>query len=74
MSRISIEVSEDLHAKIKVMASLQNKSIKNFIIENIFKESNQKFNKSTIAAIEEVQNEKNLNVYDSVENLFSKFK
>ena len=73
MSRISIEVSDDQHAKIKVMASLQNKSIKDFIIENIFQESKKKFNKSTMDAIDEIQNEKNLNIYDSVENLFSKF-
>ena len=73
MSRISIEVSDNQHAKIKVMASLQNKSIKDFIIESIFQQPKKKFNKSTMDAIDEMQNEKNLNVYDSVESLFSKF-
>lgn len=53
------------------MASLQNKSIKEFIIENIFDKN--KFNKATMEAIEETQNEKNLTIYNSVEALFKKF-
>ncbi len=48
MSRISIEVTDDQHIKIKIMASLQNKSIKDFIIENIFLSPKKEFNHATI--------------------------
>ncbi len=73
MSRISIEVHEDQHAKIKIMASLQNQSIKDFIIDRIFNEPGKEFNQATIEAIEEMQNEKSLNIYNSVDALFAKF-
>lgn len=33
MSRISIDVSEEQHQKIKAMAALQGKSIKNFMLD-----------------------------------------
>ena len=33
MSRISIDVSEEQHQKIKAMAALQGKSIKNFVLD-----------------------------------------
>lgn len=72
MSRISIEVTDDQHAKIKIMASLQHKTIKDFIIGNIFDEQQQKeFNRDTLKAIEEIKHKKNLNTYDSVESLFA---
>jgi hypothetical protein len=74
MSRISIEVTDDQHTKIKIMASLQNKTIREFIIENIFSESKREFNQATIKAIEEVKQNKSLNTYTSVESLFAKLK
>jgi uncharacterized protein (DUF1778 family) len=33
MSRISIDVSDEQHQKIKAMAALQGKSIKNFVLD-----------------------------------------
>lgn len=33
MSRISIDVSDEQHQKIKAMAALQGKSIKNFMLD-----------------------------------------
>ena len=72
MSRISIEVTDDQHAKIKIMASLQHKTIKDFIIENIFDEQQQKeYNRDTLKAIEEIKHKRNLSTYDSVESLFA---
>ena len=73
MSRISIDISEEQHKKIKILAALQHKTIKDFILENIFAPSNNIPNKATIEAIEDIKNNKNLNMYSSVDELFEKF-
>ena len=36
MSRLSIEVSKEQHQKIKALAALQGKSIKDFILDKLF--------------------------------------
>lgn len=36
MSRLSIEVSKEQHKKIKALAALQGKSIKDFILDKLF--------------------------------------
>jgi len=36
MSRLSIEVSSEQHQKIKALAALQGKSIKDFILDKVF--------------------------------------
>ena len=36
MSRLSIEVSSEQHQKIKALAALQGKSIKDFILDKLF--------------------------------------
>lgn len=74
MSRISIEVSDEQHTQIKVMASLRKKTIKDFIIENIFNRPQaREFNQDTLKAIEDISNNKELNTYESAEVLFARF-
>lgn len=73
MSRISIEVSDEQHKKIKIMASLQNKSIRDFVLDNIFSNQKNSFNEKTLEAIEDIRKENNLNVYHTVNDLFAKF-
>ncbi len=41
MSRLSIEVSPDQHQKIKALAALQGKSIKDYILSKLFNASNE---------------------------------
>ncbi len=73
MSRISIEVSDEQHTQIKVMASLQKKTIKDLIIENIFKTPQaRELNQATLKAIEDIRNNNELNTYSSVETLFAR--
>lgn len=75
MSRISIEVADDQHTKIKIMASLQHKTIKDFIIDSIFNGTQQrKLNRESLAAIDEMNSKHNLNTYDTVESLFAKLR
>lgn len=40
MSRLVIDVSGEQHQKIKVLASLQGKSIKDYVLEKILPEEN----------------------------------
>lgn len=41
MSRLSIEVSPDQHQKIKALAALQGKSIKDYILSKLFSAGNE---------------------------------
>lgn len=72
MSRITIEVTEEQHRKIKVMASLQNKTIKELVLENLLDKPNKRFNRETIQALDDVKNKRNLTSYKTVDELFKK--
>lgn len=74
MSRISIEVTDEQHTQIKVMASLQKKTIKDLIIENIFNApQTRELNQATLEAIKDISNDNDLSIYGSVETLFARF-
>ena len=74
MSRISIEVTDEQHTQIKVMASLQKKTIKDLIIENIFNApQTRELNQVTLEAIKDISNDTDLSIYGSVETLFARF-
>lgn len=40
MSRLTIEISSEEHQKIKALAALQGKSIKDFVMQKIFSSEN----------------------------------
>ncbi|MEK6733767.1 MAG: hypothetical protein AABY27_01515 [Pseudomonadota bacterium] len=74
MSRISIEVTDEQHTQIKVMASLQKKTIKDLIIENIFNApQTRELNQTTLEAIKDISKDNDLNIYESVGTLFARF-
>jgi len=52
MSRISIEVTSKEHQKLKAMAALQGKSVKDFVIERTLGASEDT---SEVAALEELE-------------------
>jgi hypothetical protein len=72
MTRMSIELTDDQHRKIKVFASLQGKTIKEVVLENLFENIDKSLNKATLNAMEEIRTNKNLNSYKTVDDLFSK--
>lgn len=72
MSRITIEVTEEQHHKIKVMASIQKKTIKELVLDSILEYQNQQYNHQTLRALEDVKNNHNLNSYKTVSTLFNK--
>ena len=70
MSRISIEVTDEQHTQIKVMASLQKKTIKDLIIENIFNApQTRELNQVNLEDIKDISNDTDLSIYGSVETL-----
>ena len=76
MSRISIEVTPTEHRQIKVLASLQQKTIKELMLDNLLhnskKQSLRSFNVKTKKAIHDVKSKKNLTSYKSLGELFNK--
>ncbi len=72
MSRITVEVTDEQHHKIKVLASLQNKTIKELVLDSLFDDSSRKYNRETIRAMEDVESRKHLNSYKTVSELFDK--
>ena len=53
MSRLSIEISTEQHKKIKALAALQEKSIKDFILNKLFS-ANNKDEQAAMAELEEL--------------------
>lgn len=45
-ARINLHVNEELRTKVKTMASMEQKSIKDFIVEAIEKQINEKENQN----------------------------
>lgn len=76
MSRISIEVTPREHHQIKVLASLQQKTIKELMLDNLLRNSKKQsvrgFNIKTKKALSDVKNNKNLTTYKSLDELFNK--
>ena len=52
MSRISIDVSPDEHQKLKAMAALQGKSIKDYVIERTLGPAGDHDQEAALAALE----------------------
>ncbi len=74
MRRLSIELFPEQHKKIKVLASLEGKTIKEYVLEKILgNNETQQMNGTTLEALNDIETETNLNTYDSVSDLFKKF-
>jgi len=69
MSRLSIELSPDQHKKIKKLASINGKSIKDFMLEKV-SEEDQKLSKTTKQAIKDANTGNGLNKYKNVNEFF----
>ncbi len=67
MPRLSIEISETEHRKIKALAALSGKSVREYVIERVF--SNKHPTAETLNAINDAATERNLSSYSSVEAL-----
>ena len=72
MNRLSIDLSSEQHKKIKVLASLSGKTIREYVLERLFPDNEVGFNKKTLQAIADIEGGKNLAEYKNIEELFGK--
>lgn len=72
MSRITFEVTSEQHHKIKVLASLRRKTIKELFLENLLKNTSRECNAETLQAMEDIEKKRNLSTYKTVDELFDK--
>ncbi len=72
MSRITIDVTGEQHQRIKVLASLQNKTIKELLLGNLEENIERNYNPQTLKALDDVQNQKGLRSYSSAQKLFKR--
>lgn len=77
MSRLSLDVSDEFHLKLKMLTTWKGISIKDFVIQTLNKQIELEYNVSknvlndeTIKTIEESHQGINLNSYDSKEEFF----
>lgn len=70
MSRITIDVTDEQHHKIKVLASLQKKTIKALLLEGLSENFKKSYNAETLQAMEDIKNKNGLNSYNTVDELF----
>jgi hypothetical protein len=70
MSRITIDVTEEQHHKIKVLASLQKKTVKALLLEGLSENLKKSYNTETLQALEDIKNKNGLNSYNTVDELF----
>ncbi|MEZ5690349.1 MAG: antitoxin [Rickettsiales bacterium] len=55
MSRLSIEISDHQHQKIKAMAAISGLSIKDYILEKTLPTQDEAYNKEEIEALERLK-------------------
>ena len=67
MPRLSIEISETEHRKIKALAALSGKSVREYVVERLFR--NRQPATETLDAINDAVTERNFSTYSSIEAL-----
>jgi len=69
MTRVTIEVTSQERQQLKVLATINNLSLKDFILHKTIGDSNKKPNKKTLKAFDDVKKNKNLTRHSN----FNKF-
>lgn len=69
MTRVTIEVTEAERQQLKVLATINNLSVKDFILQKTIGDTSKKPNKKTLKAFDDVKNNKNLTKHSN----FKKF-
>jgi len=71
MPKLTINVTEEQHMQIKILASLNSTNIKNFILDKVITR-NKKPSMRLLEAINESKNKDDMNTYKTIEELFRK--
>lgn len=69
MTRVTIEITEAERQQLKVLATINNLSVKDFILQKTIGDTGKKPNKKTLKAFDDVKNNKNLTKHSN----FKKF-
>lgn len=69
MTRVTIEVTSEERQQLKVLATINNLSLKDFILQKTIGHQTKKPNKKTLKAFDDVKNNKNLTKHSN----FKKF-
>lgn len=69
MTRVTIEVTDAERQQLKVLATINNLSVKDFILQKTIGTTDKKPNKKTLKAFDDVKNNKNLTKHSN----FKKF-
>lgn len=74
MTRLSIDISNELHKFLKVHTAYKNDTIMNYVREAIYTRISQEkeLNQESIKALEESKEGKNINKYSSYEEMYKK--
>ena len=74
MTRLSIDISDELHHYLKIHTARKKDTIMNFVIDAIYKKVDQEKvpNEETIKALEESRNGIGINEYSSWEEMIDK--
>lgn len=74
MTRLSIDISNELHHFLKVHTAYKNDTIMNFVREAIYSkvEQEKKLNAESIKALEESKKGLNINKYSSYQEMYKK--
>ena len=73
VKRLSIPLSESQHKAIKSSASLAGQTIKEYILARLFSE-NKTLNNKTLTAMKNMEEGRNLTVYDDVNDFLNEVK
>lgn len=76
MSRITVEVSEQQHIRIKALAAVSGMTIKDLILQKVFDTKpttkQKRPNKATLEAIHNAEKKQNIKSYKNIDDLFKK--
>lgn len=76
MSRITVEVSEQQHIRIKALAAVSGITIKDLILQKVFDTKpttkQKRLNKQTLEAIHSAEKKQNIKSYKNIDDLFNK--
>ena len=73
LSRLTIDIPKKIHRRLKVMAALQGKSMREYVCDLIIQDVDEKIpNEETLKAIKAVENGKELVEAKDAQELFDK--
>ncbi|MFY9589543.1 hypothetical protein [Rickettsia endosymbiont of Halotydeus destructor] len=74
MTRLSIDISDELHKFLKVHTAYKNETIMNYVREAIYSkiEQEKELNADSIKALEESKQGSNINEYSSYQEMYKK--